>query len=641
MHTPRAAGATRQARCAALALAAGLALAAPAPATAAAEGPTQRSVLEQWLSGLPVVGRYFGGDGEDAPSADGTRVAPHYRLDVQAPEPIDALVRNHTLLGRWRQRPDYDPSQLDLFLRRAPGEIRDLLAAEGWFSPASIDVRRTGDGVAVVVDPGPRTVAGALELGIEGAAAAEAHAALRDQLHRDWRLQPGAPLRSADWEDAKRALLSGLRDAGFLRARIVDSEARVDRAAARAALALRVDSGERLSYGEVRVQGLDRYPRSVVDGLVPFAPGDPYDARDVFVLQTRLNGSGWFSAVNVRPDLAELERDPTAAAVPIRVDVVERQAKRLTLGGGIDTDRGLSVLAAWEHRNVAGRGIQTFNGIELDLERQLLYTQWETPQEEGGRRWQLGARAEHRDVSNDVTDALSVFASRNRRRGDIETALSLQYQFERQRIRFAPGDEPIFDNRAVVAGWSWTQRKLDSPLLPSRGYIVSGQLSGASEALGSMRTFVRGYGFAYAIVPLDAPDGTVFGRLVLRGELGIVWAEDRFGIPTANLFRTGGDRSVRGYASQSLGVPFGEATVPGRYLAVGSVEYQHPIGRDLALAAFYDRGNATDSWDEMKLVAGWGLGLRWRTPVGPLNLDVARGVAVGEWRLHFSLGVVF
>jgi translocation and assembly module TamA len=74
---------------------------------------------------------------------------------------------------------------------------------------------------------------------------------------------------------------------------------------------------------------------------------------------------------------------------------------------------------------------------------------------------------------------------------------------------------------------------------------------------------------------------------------------------------------------------------------VASVEYQHPIARDVALAAFYDRGNAADTWASLQPVAGWGLGVRWRTPVGPLNFDVARGVAVGQWRLHFSLGVVF
>jgi translocation and assembly module TamA len=386
---------------------------------------------------------------------------------------------------------------------------------------------------------------------------------------------------------------------------------------------------------------LQRYPADVVEGLRPFAPGDPYDARPIADFQTRLNGAGWFSTVNVRPDTAALERDPELEAVPIRIDVVERQPKRWSLGGGYDTDRGFNVLVGWEHRNVLGRGIQTFNGVELDVERQAVFSTWDTPQDVDGRRWQFGARAEHRDVQNDLVDAASVFGSRNRRRGDIETAVSLQYQYERQNVVFSADDVREYDNRALVLGYTWTQRKLDSPIFPSSGYILSGQLSGASDSLGSLQSFVRGYGFGYAIVPLAVQGGVPFGRLVVRGEVGAVVADSRDGIPSANLFRTGGVKSVRGYASQSLGVPLGQAVVGGRYLLTTSVEYQHPIDPDIALAAFYDRGNAADDWKTLAPVTGWGIGVRWRTPVGPLNLDLARGVAVGEWRLHFAIGVVF
>jgi translocation and assembly module TamA len=118
-------------------------------------------------------------------------------------------------------------------------------------------------------------------------------------------------------------------------------------------------------------------------------------------------------------------------------------------------------------------------------------------------------------------------------------------------------------------------------------------------------------------------------------------ASQREGIPSANLFRTGGARSIRGYASQGLGVPLGEAVVGGRALFATSVEYQHLLGRDVALAAFWDYGNAADTWKDLNPVSGVGVGVRWRTPVGPLNLDVAYGEAVREWRLHFSIGVVY
>jgi len=612
----------------------------PASGAPPDDGPPKPPAKPNPLAGLPLIGKYFRKDEDGVVAPDGTRVAPRYALEVEAPEPVARQIREFTLLGRWRHRPDYEPSQFPLFVRRAPEEVRELLAAEGWFAPEVTVVPIPG-GARIVVVSGPRTTVNRVELSLDGPVTAPEHGALRDRVGRLWELPEGSFFRSADWERAKRDLLGTLRDGGFLRARIDDSEAIVDLERTAASLRVGVASGPRLGYGDLEIGGLQRYPDSVIRGLSPFSRGDPYDAVDIVEFQTRLNGGGWFTTVNVRPDLQALERDPTLEQVPIRIDVVERQAKRWSLGGGYDTDRGFNVLAGWEHRNVFGTGIQTFNGIELDLERQLAYSTWDAPQDLDGWRWQFGARVEHRDVQNDLTDSGSVFGSRNRRRDDIETATSLQYQIERQNIVFAPGDERTYDNQAVVLGYSWTQRKLDSPINPTKGYITTVQVSGASDALGSERSFTRGYAFGYGIVPFPGLDGGEIGRLVVRGELGLVFAGGREGIPSTNLFRTGGTKSIRGYSSQSLGVKIGEATVGGRFLAVASVEYQHPIDRDISLAAFYDWGNAADTRDEFRGVAGMGVGVRYRSPVGPLNLDVAYGEETGEFRVHFSIGVVF
>jgi translocation and assembly module TamA len=590
------------------------------------------------MSKLPVVGRFF----RDAEAADpeNGKVAPHYALEVDAPEPVARQIREFTLLGRWRQRADYDPSQLPLFVRRADGEVRELLAAEGWFTP-EIAVTRIDGGVRIAVTPGPRTRVAHVGIEFAGEVTGPRHATLRESVLRGWSLGDGEPFRSDAWDRAKRELIDAMRDGGFLRARIDEAEAVVVREDATATLSVMVDSGPPHAFGTIEVGGLQRYPASVVQDLAPFRRGDAYDARRVVEYQSRLNGGGWFTTVNVRPDTQALERDEETREVPVRVDVVERQSKRWTLGGGYDTDRGVSVLAAWENRNVAGLGVQTFNGIELDQQRQYAYSTWETPQDGRGWRWQFGARAEHRDVSNDLVDAASLFASRNWRLRDVESAVSLQYQTERQNVIFGPADEALYHNRAVVLGWTWTRRGLDSPLFPTKGYVITGQLSGASASLGSKTSFVRAYGSGYGIVPLEDSRGETFARVVLRGEIGSVFSDMREGIPSANLFRTGGARSIRGYGSQSLGVQLGEATVGGRFLLTSSLEYQHLIDRDVAVAVFYDWGNAADSRARLDPVAGYGIGVRWRTPVGPLNVDVAWGEAVRDWKLHVSIGVVF
>jgi translocation and assembly module TamA len=112
-------------------------------------------------------------------------------------------------------------------------------------------------------------------------------------------------------------------------------------------------------------------------------------------------------------------------------------------------------------------------------------------------------------------------------------------------------------------------------------------------------------------------------------------------VPSTFLFRAGGDQSVRGYAYQELGVREDDATVGGRYLATGSAELQYWFKPPWGMAVFYDAGNAADNLADLKPKVGYGVGARWRSPAGPINVDVAYGKAVHKVRLHFSLGFTF
>ena len=194
---------------------------------------------------------------------------------------------------------------------------------------------------------------------------------------------------------------------------------------------------------------------------------------------------------------------------------------------------------------------------------------------------------------------------------------------------------------ALVLGQSWSLRRLDSAVDPRKGYAITAQLSGARKGILTDRSFVRFHTRATRLQPLPADtifkDGTVIGVV----ELGVVGASSRDDIPSENLFRAGGVQSIRGYSYQSLGVARGGAIVGGRYLAIASLEYQHRITDTYSAATFFDYGNAGDSRSDFTPVAGYGVGLRWRTPIGPVNLDLAYGQAVSRYRLHFSIGYSF
>jgi translocation and assembly module TamA len=129
--------------------------------------------------------------------------------------------------------------------------------------------------------------------------------------------------------------------------------------------------------------------------------------------------------------------------------------------------------------------------------------------------------------------------------------------------------------------------------------------------------------------------------LLTRIEGGTTLCNSLEDLPPSVRFFAGGDRSVRGYAYQSLGPKdvFGDVT-GGKHLLVGSIELEKAIAKIFGVAAFYDVGNAFNSFGHMDLQQGVGLGIRLYTPVGPIRLDLARQVGVKDpdFRIHFTVG---
>jgi translocation and assembly module TamA len=121
----------------------------------------------------------------------------------------------------------------------------------------------------------------------------------------------------------------------------------------------------------------------------------------------------------------------------------------------------------------------------------------------------------------------------------------------------------------------------------------------------------------------------------------VTLADSREGVPQDFLFRSGGAQSVRGYDYQSLGVKEGNATVGGRYLATASAEYVRWFQPQWGAAAFVDAGDAADTRADYDLRVGYGVGARWRSPAGPLAIDLAWGHQERSLRLHFGVAVAF
>ena len=194
---------------------------------------------------------------------------------------------------------------------------------------------------------------------------------------------------------------------------------------------------------------------------------------------------------------------------------------------------------------------------------------------------------------------------------------------------------------ALSTNYHVVLRNLDSVLLPTQGYTLAlqggiGRSHGNASASG---WFTRAYGRLTGYRPLGQ---SWYGQA--RIELGQVFLPSGVAAPDSQLFRAGGDDSVRGYGYRSLG-PLNNGVVgSGPTLLTGSVEVARPFLASMPSlwgALFIDAGRASADLGSLKPAWGYGAGVRWRSPVGPLRMDLAWGQEVRKLRLHFSVGIAF
>lgn len=578
-------------------------------------------------------------DGEDGEGSD--KAPPqvtHYAFDVEAPDDVRELIETRTLIGRWRHRREYDPEQFEALYSRLREEVETIMQSRGYFD-STVDISGDPKAVSVKVHGGPRTTINRVELAIIGPAADDPELVRRVKL--TWQLPEGEFFNTERWELGKRNLLDALRQQGFLRARISDSKATVDAAATTVGLRVQLDSGTRLAFGDLRINGLSRYAPEIVEALKPYDIGDPYSFDKVQQFQARLRDAGYFSSAYVYADESAYQSDPTLVRVPMIVDLIERRTQRSVFGVGYSTDQGARTQAGYQHRNLFGRGWQLDSGVILEQFRQRAYGTVTTPTTASGHFFAGGMRFESLDVQNVRNRKSTVFFGQGRRRERVESFASLQYQVESEAIDDGQGGLIRDSRRALTPIYSWTYRVLDSRVDPRDGYAITTQLSGAVKGLLTDRSFARVYSKGTLFVPMNRETPSKAGQFVGTLELGYVASDSRENIPSENLFRAGGAQSLRGYAFQSLGVRIGDAVVGGRVLAIATAEYQHPMAENWWLAGFVDVGNAADRFADYRAVKGYGIGARVRTPVGPVNVDLAYGQADRRFRLHFSVGYAF
>lgn len=483
------------------------------------------------------------------------------------------------------------------------------------------------------------------------------------------KLRPGDILNQGSYEEVKSQLLALALSKGYFNAKYVTSKITVNRDINIATISLHLNSGSRYRFGDIRFDGSDLQPQ-LLDRLVPFKPHAPYSTQRVSNLNRELLDTGYFSNIKVIP----LIEQASHTQVPVSVQLTPKPANTIDLGVGVeigntsDNNPEPKASITWRTPQINSLGHSQETTIEWSRDSQSqnsyrfqsTYTIPLTHPLDDRLQIKLGLLKDRYGV----VQVYDPDAKEYDTTGQLESTKGFVELIRQQRIannwllgysvqglqedyRQSGQD---YDPRYVLFGIGVQKTKRgDNTLDPKSGWRSTYSMQYADPDMGSEIRLTR---LQANYIWVD----TFFSkhRLVARLDLGIniVPDEDLALVPPSLRFFAGGDNSIRGYGYQELGPTIDTTSedgnlrevIGGRYLAVGSMEYQYYLTPNWRLAAFVDAGNAFDK-NEFKPVVAVGPGIHWISPVGPIKLDIGFGLNKTatldrSWRIHLTMGSV-
>ena len=540
---------------------------------------------------------------------------------------LAANVRAHLSLESMSaaQRTRVSETRLSFLLRAAPDEVRQGLEPFGYYDAlVTPEVIRDGDKVTVrlAVVLGEPVRVRALDVAVSAPGSDDD---LVQQRVADFSPHVGDVFHSAVYEANKAAIARALGERGYFDGELKTRRVEVSRADHAADIALAWTSGERYRLGAVTFDG-GQLRAGVIDPLVPWQSGEPFDQLRLLELQQSLVDTDFFSSVSLQPD-------PEKAidhVVPVTVTLVPAKRSVYNLGLRYGTDSGAGINARLERRWLNDRGHKMLLDLNIAQFKSNFTAQYKVP----AFRWLDGwltysASLREEQIQDLTTQTVDVAVNRSGRWRGWNLLAGLNYKRER-------ADDPVTDQHdyyTVVFPSLWGEWKIsDDANTPRRALGLVVEARGGSAALGSDVDFLQLRAEGRWIRGFGADN-----RVLLRGELGTTVVDDFTELPPSLRFYAGGDHSVRGYGYKEIGTVDGDL-FGGKHLVVASAEFEHMFTPVWGAAVFVDAGDAFDTGFDAHV--GVGAGLRWRSPVGPVRVDVARDVSEDKpgLRLHISVG---
>ncbi len=609
---------------------------------------------------------------------------------------LRANVLAYLSFERYKNSRHLDAQIIERLENRVQSEVSAALEPYGYFQPTvHPTVRQTGANdwhVVLEIDPGPPVILRTVDVRVTGPGADDP---LFTHITGGLPFHPGERLNEAAYERLKSELLQTAATYGYVEARLTRHEVLVNPRRHSASVALTLATGVRYRFGTTHIrQGAVK--NGLVRRFLRYRPGQLFDLTQVLRTQFVLDDTGYFSDLEVVPGTPDKARH----TVPVHIRAKPSRRNVYSFAAGYATDTGARGIISWQDRRVNEEGDRMSVDLEAaQLTKYSLQSRYIIPiGDPATENLTFTASVEQRDLAAVTARTMTVGAHLTRVTGNWQTVWFIDAVHTTGTVdspicpvgTLGPGGQSCGITstdrvKAPIAIASVVGNMLvpgvDITSLPS-GYFgepifehgVSIEVRGSHGALGSKADFVQ------LRVAFERVFSLAHGwHLLLRDAFGATAASHFNSMPPVMRFFAGGEGSVRGFEYNSLspaqtffatGVyqitdpstktttdytcyagtstpakavnpvqcPMLPQQIGGKDMISGTVEIDRNLPHNLGIAAFFDYGNAFNSFHIPHLLQyGAGIGFRVRLPVMTLGIDVGEPLSQpGSPRLYIN-----
>ncbi|QVL35437.1 BamA/OMP85 family outer membrane protein [Aminirod propionatiphilus] len=413
--------------------------------------------------------------------------------------------------------------------------------------------------------------------------------------------------------------------------------------------------------GEIIIQGNTRTRTRVIEREIKVKTGDIFNSTVLRHSLNRIQGMGYFEDVNVG-----FEPTESPEVINLVLTVVEQKTGRVGISLGHGSQSGWSGGLSYEDTNWQGLGHKASIGFETG-DRQQYWISYEQPYMDFETySWRVGVyKREWEDLDYYLDGSLQLYDYEEDRTGAY---VGVGKKFYNELYSwYVTLDWRDTDIRATTENYKGTgsfddfkrdylkdgktfsvtgtvkRSTLDEMVSYPKGDVESVNVEKAFEVLGGEYDYTKYWVEARYYTPLwflqdlfDAKVGDEDNPIILAARVRSGWSSGT--LPVADQYEIGGKTTLRGFDDDKF---------KGDEMFLANVEIRVPIEKAFSFVLFYDTGMAWNtqttgihsSYSLSDLEGAFGFGVRVRTPIGNLRLDVAEGDE--ETKTHFGFGEMF